>query len=69
MSATLGHVAAVFTWPHTTHHELRSIATALASGSKWPNTLEEYGQALDNASCKGEEMRTPFSASKGRPTC
>ena len=65
--ATLGHIAATRNWPHGSHEDLYSIAAALSSGNDWPTTMEEFDRALENASEKGEEMRTSFAASMGRP--
>ena len=65
--ATLGHIAATRNWPHGSHEDLYSIAAALSSGNDWPTTMEEFDRALENASKKGEEMRTAFAASMGRP--
>ena len=65
--ATLGYIAAVRKWPHSNHEDLYSIAAALSSGDDWPTTMEEFDRALENASEEGEEMRTAFAASMGRP--
>ena len=65
--ATLGHIAATRHWPHCTDDDMYSIAAALASGSEWPETMEEFDRALENASEEGKSMRVAFAASMGRP--
>ena len=65
--ATLGHIAAVRGWPHSAHDDLYYIAAALASGSGWPESMEEFERALANASEEGGNMRAAFAASMGRP--
>lgn len=65
--ATLGHIAAVRNWPHGSHDDLYSIAAALGSGSEWPDTLEEFDKALENASKEGDNFTAAMGASMGRP--
>ena len=65
--ATLGHIAATRNWPHSTHDDLYSIAAALGSGSDWPNTMEQFNHALENASQEGNNLGAALGASMGRP--
>ena len=65
--ATLGHIAAVRDWPHNAHDDLYRIAAALGSGSGWPETMEEFERALDNASEEGKNFGAAMGASMGRP--
>ena len=65
--ATLGHIASVRNWPHGTHGDLYSIVAALGSGSRWPETLEEFDQALDNCSKEGRRLASALGASTGLP--
>ena len=64
--ATLGHIAAVRNWPHSTHNNLYRIAAALGSGSEWPDTTEEFDRALENASKEGQNLGAALGASMGR---
>ena len=64
---TLGHIAATRNWLHNTHDDLYSIAAALGSGSEWPNTTEEFDQALETASKEGQHMSASMGASMGLP--
>ena len=63
--ATLGHIAAAREWPHNTDDDLYAVAAALGSGSGWPGTMEEFDQALDNASEEGKDLRAALGASMG----
>ena len=65
--ATLGHIAAARRWPHGTHDDLYSIAAALASGNGWPDEIEEFDQALKDASPEGKNLCAALGASMGRP--
>ena len=65
--ATLGHIAATRNWPHSTHDDLYSIAAALGSGNGWPDTMEEFDDALNNRSEEGENLGSNLGASMGRP--
>ena len=65
--ATLGHIAALRNWPHSTHDDLYSIAAALGSGSEWPNTIEEFDRALEGVSKEGDNLGAALGASMGRP--
>ena len=65
--ATLGHIAAARRWPHGTHEDLYSIAAALASGNGWPDEMEEFDQALKDASAEGKNLCAALGASMGRP--
>ncbi len=65
--ATLGHIAATREWPHSTHEDLYSIAAALASGNGWPEEMEEFDQALKDASPEGKNLCAALGASMGRP--
>ena len=65
--ATLGHIASVRNWPHGTHGDLYSIAAALGSGSEWPETMEQFDQALDNCSQEGKRLGSALGASTGLP--
>ena len=67
MRATLGHIASARNWPHGTHGDLYSIVAALGSGSRWPETLEEFDQALDNCSKEGRRLGSALGASTGLP--
>ena len=64
---TLGHIAATRNWPHSTHNNLYRIAAALGSGSEWPDTTEEFDQALETASKEGQHMSASMGASMGLP--
>ena len=64
--ATLGHIAAVRNWPHGAHDDLYCIAAALGSGQGWPNTPEEFDQALNNRSEEGFHLGAALGASMGR---
>ena len=64
---TLGHIAATRAWPHSTRDDLYSIAAALASGNEWPEELEEFDQALKDASPEGDNLCAALCASMGRP--
>ena len=63
--ATLGHIASARNWPHGTHGDLYSIVAALGSGSRWPETLVEFDQALDNCSKEGRRLGSALGASTG----
>ena len=65
--ATLGHIAATRRWPHGTQDDLYSIAAALASGNGWPDEMEEFDQALKDASPEGKNLCAALGASMGRP--
>ena len=65
--ATLGQIAAVRDWPHGSQDNLYRIAAALGSGREWPNTPEDFNQALDNASEDGNSLGAALGASMGRP--
>jgi hypothetical protein len=65
--ATLGHIASVRNWPHGAHGDLYSIVAALGSGSRWPETQEEFDQALDNCSKEGQRLASALGASTGLP--
>ena len=65
--AALGHIASARNWPHGTHSDLYSIVAALGSGSRWPETLEEFDQALDNCSEEGSLLASALGASTGLP--
>ena len=65
--ATLGHIAATREWPHSTDEDLYSIAAALASGNGWPEEMEEFDQALKDASPEGGNLCSALGASMGRP--
>ena len=65
--ATLGHIAATREWPHSTDEDLYSIAAALASGNGWPEEMEEFDQALKDASPEGGNLCAALGASMGRP--
>ena len=65
--ATLGHIAAARNWPHSTHDDLYSIAAALGSGTGWPDTMEEFDEALKNLSEEGDNLGAALGASMGRP--
>ena len=54
--ATLGHIAAVRNWSHSTHENLYSIAAALGSGRPWPDSMEEFDEALMNRSEEGKNL-------------
>ena len=64
--ATLGHIAAVRNWPHGAHDDLYCIAAALGSGLEWPDTPEEFDQALNNRSEEGRNLGAALGASMGR---
>ena len=65
--ATLGQIAAVRDWPHGSQDNLYRVAAALGSGREWPNTPEEFDQALENASEDGNSLGAALGASMGRP--
>ena len=65
--ATLGHIAAVRNWSHSTHENLYSIAAALGSGRPWPDSMEEFDEALMNRSEEGKNLGAALGASMGRP--
>ena len=65
--ATLGHIAAVRNWSHSTHENLYSIAAALGSGRLWPDSMEEFDEALMNRSEEGKNLGAALGASMGRP--
>ena len=65
--ATLGHIAATREWPHSTDEDLYSIAAALASGNGWPEKMEEFDQALKDASPEGGNLCAALGACMGRP--
>ena len=65
--ATLGRIAATREWPHSTDEDLYSIAAALASGNGWPEEMEEFDQALKDASPGGDNLCSALGASMGRP--
>ena len=65
--ATLGHIAAVRNWPHNTDSNLYRTAAALASEQGWPDTIEEFDQALESASKEGDNLCAALGASMGRP--
>ena len=65
--ATLGRIAATREWPHSTDEDLYSIAAALASGNGWPEEMEEFDQALKDASPEGGNLCSALGASMGRP--
>ena len=65
--ATLGHIASVRNWPHSTHGDLYSIVAALISRSKWPETEEEFDQALSKCSKEGRHLASALGASMGLP--
>ena len=65
--ATIGHIAMTRNWPHGTHGDLYIIVAALGSGSRWPETLEEFDQALDNLSEEGRRLASALGASTGLP--
>ena len=65
--ATLGRIAATFNWPHSAHDDLNSIAAALGSGHRWPDTMEEFDEALKNRSEEGKNLGAALRASMGRP--
>ena len=65
--ATLGHIAATRNWPHSTHDNLYSIAAALGSGNGWPDTMEEFKEALKNRSEDGKYLGSALGACMGRP--
>lgn len=64
---TLGNIASARNWPHGTHDDLYSIVAALGSESAWPETLEEFDQALNNCSKKGKQLASALGASTGLP--
>jgi len=65
--ATLGYIAAAHGWPHATDEDLHMAATALASGQGWPETMEEFDDALDNMSEEGKHLNASPGASIGLP--
>ena len=65
--ATLGYIAAARGWPHATDEDLHMTTTALASGHGWPETMEEFDDALDNMSEEGEHLNACLGASMGLP--
>lgn len=65
--ATLGQIAALRDWPHSSQGNLYRIVAALGSGREWPNTLEEFEEALGNASEDGNSLGAALGASMGRP--
>ena len=65
--ATLGNIASARNWPHGAHDTLYSIVAALGSGSAWPETLEEFDQALNNCSKEGKRLGSALGASTGLP--
>ena len=65
--ATFGHIAATRQWPHATNSDIHSISAAPGSSGRWPDSLEDLGQALIYASKAGQEMGLAMSASMGRP--
>ena len=65
--ATLGRIAATREWPHSTDEDLYSIAAALASGNGWPEEMEEFDQALRDASPEGKNLCAALGACMGRP--
>ena len=65
--ATLGHIAAIRNWPHGSHEDLYRITAALGSGSEWPDTMEEFDRALENAFEDGKSLGAAMGASMGRP--
>ena len=67
MRATLGYIAAVRHWPHGARDDLYSIAAALGSGRGWPDTMEEFDEALKNRSEQGKSLASALGASMGRP--
>ena len=67
MRATLGRIAATREWPHSTDEDLYSIAAALASGNGWPEEMEEFDQALRDASPEGKNLCAALGACMGRP--
>ena len=64
---TLGYIAAAHGWPHATDQDLHMAATALASGQRWPETMEELDDALDNMSDEGKHLNASLGASMGLP--
>ena len=65
--ATLGYIAAARGWPHATDEDLHMATTALASGQRWPETMEELDDALDSMSEEGKHLNTSLGASMGLP--
>ena len=65
--ATLGRIAATRNWPHSTHEDLYSIAAALGGGTGWPDTMEEFEEALNNRSEDGKYLGSALGACMGRP--
>ena len=65
--ATLGNIAAVRNWPHGTDDNLYRMVAALGSGHRWPETMEEFDRALENASEEGKDLSAGLGASMGRP--
>ena len=64
--AALGHIAATRNWPHSTDDDLYAIAVALASGNGLPEDMEEFEQALKDASPEGDNLCAALGASMGR---
>ena len=65
--ATIGNIAASRNWPHSTDDHLYSIIAALGSGNGWPQTMEEFDQALESSSEDGEHLSLALGASMGLP--
>ena len=65
--ATLGHIAAARNWPHSTQEDLYAIAAALGGRTGWPNTMQEFDQALNSCSEEGKHLGSALGASMGLP--
>ena len=65
--ATIGHIAASRNWPHSTDDSLFRTAAALGSGAGWPQSTEEFNQALASLSKDGDYLNSALGASIGLP--
>ncbi len=66
--ATLGSIAASRNWPHSSDDNLFRAAAALGSESGWPQTTEEFDQALASLSKEGHHLNSALGASMGLPS-
>ena len=66
--ATLGSIAASRNWPHCSDDNLFRTAAALGSETGWPQTTEEFDQALANLSKEGHHLNSALGASMGLPS-
>ena len=66
--ATLGSIAASRNWPHSSDDNLFRAAAALGSETGWPQTTEEFDQALASLSKDGHHLNSALGASMGLPS-